>query len=109
MTVLRFVLIISITALTPIYVHAAGSSDTPTSEAAKCEEDQIYDKAMKECVDEEKSSMNDADLLDNGRALAYANRFDEAIVVLRKIENRDAEVLNYLTNLSMGPFSLTLK
>ena len=96
MTVLRFVLIISITALTPIYVHAAGSSDTPTSEAAKCEEDQIYDKAMKECVDEEKSSMNDADLLDNGRVLAYANRFDEAIVVLRKIENRDAEVLNYL-------------
>ncbi len=96
MTVRRFALFLSITALTPIYAHAAGSDDTPTSEVAKCEEGQIYDKAAKECVDEEKSSMNDVDLLDNGRALAYAERFGEAIIVLSKIENQNAEVLNYL-------------
>ncbi|MEM9573901.1 MAG: hypothetical protein AAF870_01585 [Pseudomonadota bacterium] len=96
MTALRIALILSITALTPLHVHAAGSSDTPASNVSECEEGQVYDKKAKECVDEEKSSMNDADLLDNGRALAYAERFDEAIAVLSKIEIRDAEVLNYL-------------
>lgn len=96
MTTLRIALILSITALTPLYANAAGSSNAPTSEVAECEEGQIYDKSSKECVEEEESSMNDADLLDNGRALAYAERFDEAIVVLGKIENQTAEVLNYL-------------
>lgn len=96
MTALRIALILSITSLTPFYAQAAGSSDTPTSEVANCEEGQVYNKDTKECVDEEKSSMNDADLLDNGRALAYAERFNEAIVVLSKIENQNAEVLNYL-------------
>lgn len=96
MNALRLALVLSFTALTPLIVHAAGSSDTPASDVTECEEGQVYDKTAKECVDEEKSSMNDADLLDNGRALAYAERFDEAIVVLSKIEIRDAEVLNYL-------------
>lgn len=96
MTALRLALILSITALIPLYAHAAGTSDTPTSDVTECEEGQVYDKKAKECVDEEKSSLNDADLLDNGRALAYAGRFDEAIVVLNKIENHNAEVLNYL-------------
>ena len=96
MTALRLALILSLTALAPLNVYAAGSSDTPTSNAAECAEGQVYDKKAKQCVDGEESSLNDADLLDNGRALAYAERFEEAIVVLSKIENRDAEVLNYL-------------
>ena len=82
--------------LAPVSVYAAGSDETPTSDVEKCEAGQVYDKATDQCVDEEKSSMNDADLLDNGRALAYAERFDEAITVLSKIKSPNAEVLNYL-------------
>ena len=93
---LRIALILSVSALTPIYAYAAGSNDKPASSVAKCDKGQVYDKKAKECVDEEKSSLNDADLLDNGRALAYAQRYDEALVVLSKIKERDAEVLNYL-------------
>ncbi len=96
MTALRYALIFSFAALVPLHAAAAGSGNAPASDVAKCEEGQVYDKKEKACVDEEQSSMNDADLLDNGRALAYAGRFDEAIVVLSKIEHRDAEVLNYL-------------
>lgn len=96
MTAIRRQLLVSVIALTPLMAHAAGSDETPTSDVEKCEAGQVYDKATDQCVDEEKSSMNDADLLDNGRALAYAERFDEAIIVLNKIKKPDAAVLNYL-------------
>lgn len=96
MNPLRLALIVSFAALTPFYAQAAGSEDTPASDVAQCDNGQVYDKKAKECVDEEKSSMNDVDLLDNGRALAYAERYDEALVVLAKIKDRNAEVLNYL-------------
>lgn len=97
MTLFRYTLIAMLTAaILPHSAFAAGSESEPAVDVTECEEGQIFDKETEECVAEEDTSMNDGDRLDNGRALAYAERFDEAIAILSKIENRNAEVLNYL-------------
>ncbi|MEL6436210.1 MAG: tetratricopeptide repeat protein [Pseudomonadota bacterium] len=76
-------------------VLAAGSgdaSDTPT-----CNAGQVYDDTQAKCVSTDKQSLNDDQLLQNGRALAYADRFDEAVNVLNMISDKNsAEVQNYL-------------
>ncbi|KPB01194.1 tetratricopeptide repeat protein [Ahrensia marina] len=97
MNILRIVLSASIATFTLNSAMAAGSSSEPAAKVEKCADGEVYDKKAKECVKEEESSLNDADLLDNGRALAYAGRFEEAVKVLNKIENKQtAEVQNYL-------------
>lgn len=97
MSILRIVLSAGIATLTLNTALAAGSSSEPAAKVEECATGEVYDKKAKECVKEEESSLNDSDLLDNGRALAYAGRFEEAVKVLDKIENKQtAEVQNYL-------------
>ena len=70
---------------------AGGSSETPT-----CKAGEVYDTSQKKCV--KKSSSLDTDtLFENGRALAYAGRYDEAISVLKLAEDRgDPRIFNML-------------
>ncbi|MEO1747796.1 MAG: hypothetical protein AAFR27_04115, partial [Pseudomonadota bacterium] len=49
------------------------AADTPT-----CETGKVYDDNQAKCVPGNEQSLNDDQLLDNGKALAYAGRFDEA-------------------------------
>lgn len=77
--------------------HAAGSESTGESEVASCEKGQVYNEETKECVKADEQSLNDDQLLQNGIALAYAQRFDEAVAVLSMISNPNTpEVQNYL-------------
>ena len=83
---------------TPLHLaNAAGSSSEPTSTIKNCKKGEVYDKKKKQCMDKDSAMLDDDQLLDNGRALAYAGRFDEAFDVLNEIKNKQtAEVQNYL-------------
>ena len=62
-------------AISPV-LAAGGGSDTPT-----CPKGQVYNSATQKC--EPKTSAADPQsLLETGRALAYAGRYDEAIDIL---------------------------
>lgn len=76
---------------------AAGSGDSGSSGAATtCATGQVYDSKSGKCV-KKTSSLDDRQLLENGKAFAYAGRYDEAVAVLSLVRNqKDAEVLNYL-------------
>ncbi|MEL6201162.1 MAG: hypothetical protein AAFR39_02250 [Pseudomonadota bacterium] len=68
------------------------AADTPT-----CEAGQVYDDNQAKCVSSKEQSLNDNQLLDNAKALAYAERFDEALGVLSMIGDQNTpEVQNYL-------------
>ncbi|MEL6921510.1 MAG: hypothetical protein AAFO77_10915 [Pseudomonadota bacterium] len=74
---------------------AAGSddaADTPT-----CAAGEVFDDNQSKCVPSNEQSLNDDQLLDNAKALAYADRFNEALGVLAMIDDQDTpEVQNYL-------------
>jgi len=76
---------------------AAGSGDSGSSGAATtCATGQVYDSKSGKCV-KKTSSLDDRQLLENGKAFAYAGRYDEAVAVLSLIRDKnDPEVLNYL-------------
>jgi len=68
------------------------ASDTPT-----CEAGQVYDDNQSKCVPSNEQSLNDGQLLDNAKALAYAERFNEALGLLAMIDDQNTpEVQNYL-------------
>ncbi len=77
-------------AATPV-LAAGGSSETPT-----CKKGEVYNSSQKKCVP--KSSSLDTDtLFENGRALAYAGKYDDAISVLKLAEDRgDPRIFNML-------------
>lgn len=91
---------------------AAGSSSSgstappkPTQTSEMCTKTQVWDKKKKACIEAEKSGFNDDELYDAGRELAYADRFEDAIGVLKVAQNQqDPRVLNYLgfANRKMG-------
>lgn len=91
---------------------AAGSSSSgsttppkPTQTSETCKKTEVWDKKMKKCIEAEKSGFNDDELYDAGRELAYADRFEDAIGVLKVAQNQqDPRVLNYLgfANRKMG-------
>lgn len=94
-TVLRsaslLAIVLPLAASPALAAGGGGSSDTP-----KCKTGEVYDTAQKKCV--QKSSSLDTDtLFENGRALAYAGRYDEAISVLKLAEDRgDPRIFNML-------------
>ncbi|MDA8870954.1 tetratricopeptide repeat protein [Rhizobiaceae bacterium] len=83
-------------AFTPASVQAAGS-DTYSDKAKSCKKGKTWDKKTKKCVDAKKSSgLSDDQLFENGQALAYAGRYEEALTVLELAENKhDARILNF--------------
>lgn len=95
---------------------AAGSDSSGTTAPPKqtktskdCKKTEIWDKETKKCVAAEKSSFNDDTLYDAARELAYADRHEDAIAILKVMNEQDTpRVLNYLgfNNRKMGNFEL---
>ena len=93
-TVLATAMAVSMFAAQPVYAMGSGSStNLPT-----CKKGKIWDKAKKRCVVIKKSSqLDDENIYQAGRDLAFLNRYDEAIVVLSYASNKnDPRILNYL-------------
>lgn len=71
---------------------AGGGEETPV-----CKAGMVYDKAKSKCVKAEEQSLNDDALLNNATALAYAERYNEAITVIGMMkEANTAPALNML-------------
>jgi tetratricopeptide (TPR) repeat protein len=78
----------------PAISFSSGGATAPTP---KCATGKIYDKKQKKCVDEDTSSLNQDSIFETGRALAYSERYDEAIRVLSLAKDKsDPRVLNML-------------
>jgi len=83
---------------------AAGGGEEIAPSKPKCETGLIYDKKTKSCVNAEESNLDVDSLYENVRELAYAARYDEALVVLAEMPADDDRTLTYLgfTNRKMG-------
>jgi len=78
----------------PAFAAGSGSSSntTPT-----CTNGKVWDKKKKLCVNPQESSLDDDNLYEAARDLAYNRRYEEAITVLELAENQnDPRILNYL-------------
>lgn len=75
----------------PVLGADTGGSTTPT-----CPKGQVYDSGKQKCVSNQ-SKLDDHDIYENGRALALAGRYDEAISVLVMASDKaDPGILTYL-------------
>jgi tetratricopeptide (TPR) repeat protein len=77
------------------------SAPAATETTTKCKKTEVYDKKLKKCVELKKSGMNelmDEDTLyDTARELAYFDRPEDAITLLKQIANQNQpRVQNYL-------------
>lgn len=62
----------------------------------KCKHGMVYSENRKKCVKANKSSMNDTQLYETARDLAYAGQYENALVVLAAAKNQDdPRILNY--------------
>ena len=87
-------------ALLPHVALAVGSDDsqppTPTETTTKCEKGTVWDEKTKTCIKAEESSLNDDQRFGAVRELAYAQRYDEATVVLAAMrEGETSRVMTY--------------
>ncbi|WP_282094900.1 tetratricopeptide repeat protein [Epibacterium ulvae] len=81
-------------------VFAAGGDDfappKPSDGTKKCWGKRVYDAETGKCIKPEKSSMNDQQLLQTARELAYLDRQEDAQAVLAAISDQtDGHVLTY--------------
>lgn len=87
-------------ALVPHLALAAGSDDSeppkPTATTTECEKGTVWDEKTKTCVKTEDSSLNDDQRFGAVRELAYAGRYDEAMLVLAAMrEGETSRVMTY--------------
>ncbi len=75
-----------------------GDNTTATSPKAKdCKKGEVWDKKSKKCVKVESGILPDAELYEQGRALAKEGQYDWALAVLGAVSNQDdPKVLNYI-------------
>lgn len=86
-------------AIVPLSAHAApsGNETNGADEFRNCATGEVWDQRQQTCVQADEQSLDDEQLFENGRALAYLGRFDEAVTVLTMIRDRQRpDVLNYL-------------
>ncbi len=84
----------------PGLAFAAGGDDfnppKPTDTVKKCWGKRVYDPETKRCVKPKQSSLNDDQLFDDARALAYAGRNADAQAVLSAMQDQnEGRVLTY--------------
>jgi len=81
----------------PALAAAGGGDDASNDAVRQCESGEVWDRGKNDCVPADQQSLNDDALFENGRALAYLGRFEEAMTVLGMIKEQDRpDVLNYL-------------
>ena len=82
------------------FAYAAGSDggSSTTTVTPTCKKGKVWDKSKRKCVEaEESSQLDDDNLFEAARDLAYNKRYEEAIHVLKLAENQDdPRILNYL-------------
>ncbi|MFD0916376.1 tetratricopeptide repeat protein [Pseudahrensia aquimaris] len=96
---------IALSLVAPLPSFAAGGGGTTTT-TPSCKKGKVWDKRNKKCVAAKKSSSLDNDnIYEVARGLAYEKRYDEAkFVLLQAQDQRDPRILNYLgfTTRKMG-------
>lgn len=77
---------------------SAGSAGSSSDDAAtRCRKGMVLDLKKNKCVAPQQGAVDDESIYRTGRALADADRFDEAIAILSQASNKsDPRVLNYL-------------
>ncbi|NJR13554.1 MAG: tetratricopeptide repeat protein [Phyllobacteriaceae bacterium] len=82
---------------------SSGSDEAPepTATTTKCKKTEVFDEKLKKCVELKKSGMNDGfsddELYDAARELAYFDRPDDAITLLKQMADQNQpRVQNYL-------------
>ena len=74
-----------------------GGSSGSGSAPPQCRQGLVWDKKVQRCVRAQSSNLPDKDLLEQGRALALAGYYDDALIVLDAVQNKqDAMVLTYI-------------
>ncbi|WP_051231005.1 tetratricopeptide repeat protein [Kaistia adipata] len=74
-----------------------GGSSGSGSAPPQCRQGLVWDKKLQRCVRAQSSNLPDKELLEQGRALALAGYYDDALVVLDAVQNKqDAMVLTYI-------------
>lgn len=75
----------------------SGDTPTPTETTTKCKNGEVWSKKDKKCEKPDKASMNDTQLFEAARELAYAGQYRNAINVLKVAGNQnDPRILNYM-------------
>ncbi len=74
---------------------SGGGNGSPT--AKDCKKGEVWDKKKRKCLKAESGVLPDAELYEQGRALAKEGNYDWALEVLAAIHNQnDPHVLNYI-------------
>ncbi|MCF6233304.1 MAG: hypothetical protein L3J36_09450 [Rhodobacteraceae bacterium] len=102
---MRFLFLILM--ILPGFAMAAGGATEPTTTktSKECKGVKVWDKKTKTCVDPQDSSLDQDELLQAVRELAYAGRNDDAQGVLRQLHDQNDDlVLTYwgFTNRKLG-------
>jgi len=80
--------------------RAAGEDTTTppdtTKTSTECTDGKVWDEEKKECVEPQKSGMNDDLLFKAARELAYAGQYENSLKVLDAVKDQNsARILNY--------------
>lgn len=79
----------------PMAANANGGGSSTST--VNCPNGEVYDKKQKKCVPEESSSLDQDSIYETGQALAYADKYEDAIRVLNLAgDQSDPRVLNML-------------
>jgi len=81
-----------------IPAYAVGGGTTSTTIIPTCKKNMVWDKKTRKCVKVKKSSrLDDNNIYEGARDLAFNKRYEEAITLLKLAENKnDPRILNYL-------------
>lgn len=75
----------------------SGSGGSDQTSTPTCKSGEVYSQKAKKCVPANQGAIDDDDLFETGRALAYAGRYGEAIQMLGLVSDKnDPRVLNML-------------
>ncbi|PIB24979.1 hypothetical protein BFP76_07465 [Amylibacter kogurei] len=82
----------------PIFAAGSGTPEKPkpTQTTMECEKGFVWDEKTEKCVEIEESNLNDDQIYQNARELAYANQYENALRLLDMAANpRDPRILTY--------------
>jgi tetratricopeptide (TPR) repeat protein len=80
-----------------VFAAGDGGSSDGNQTVTNCKKGEVWDKNLQKCVKPKQSMIDDESIYEAGRALAKAERYDEAITVLSLAADKtDPRILNYL-------------
>jgi len=99
--------------LTTSYALAAGAPPASTKKTKTCEAGKVYSKKSKKCVKKESEVIPDKDLIEQGWALAFSGRYEQAIDTFQSVEVKEdnAEVFTGVgfSHRKLGNFRMGLR